>query len=100
MWAVRDGSVSDVWAIGLAVAATAGSMLSMASKDRVRALGLRDAPEDRLGLLLGGRDARLLFVSIAAVVGAPVAGLVYVVVTTTVTLTARLLYVARLQADR
>jgi phosphatidylglycerophosphate synthase len=100
MWAVRDGSVSDAWAIALAVAATAGSMLSMASKDRIRALGLPDAPEDRLGLLLGGRDARLLFVSIAAVVGAPVAGLVFVVVTTTVTLAARLLWVARSPADR
>jgi 1L-myo-inositol 1-phosphate cytidylyltransferase / CDP-L-myo-inositol myo-inositolphosphotransferase len=100
IWAVRDGSVSDAWAIALAVAATAGSMLSMASKDRIRALGLRDAPEDRLGLLLGGRDARLLFVSIAAVVGAPVAGLVFVVVTTTVTLAVRLLWVARSSADR
>jgi CDP-L-myo-inositol myo-inositolphosphotransferase len=100
IWAVQDGSVSDAFAIALAVAATAGSVLSMASKDRIRALGLPDAPEDRLGLLLGGRDARLLLVSIAAIVGAPVAGLVIVVVATTVTLAARLLWIARSTGDR
>jgi CDP-L-myo-inositol myo-inositolphosphotransferase len=99
IWAVRDGSVSDAWAIALAVAATAGSMLSMASKDRIRALGLLEAREDRLGLLLGGRDARLLLVSIAAVAEAPVAGLIAVIMTTTVTLVVRLLSVARSSAD-
>ena len=95
IWAVRDGSVSDMWVVLLAVAATVGSVLSMASKDRMRALGLPEAREDRLGLLLGGRDARLLLISIAAVVGAPVAGLIAVIATTTVTLVVRLISVAR-----
>jgi len=54
-----------------------------------------EAPEDRLRLLLGGRDARLLLVSIAAVVGQPVWGLIAIVLTTAVTLTARLVSVAR-----
>jgi CDP-L-myo-inositol myo-inositolphosphotransferase len=95
IWAVRDGSLSDAWAIGLAVAATAGSMLSMASKDRIRALGLPEAREDRLGFLFGGRDARLLLIAIAAVLRAPVGGLIAVMVTTTATLVVRLFSVGR-----
>ncbi len=95
IWVVRDGMIGDVWAIALAVAALTGSLLSMATKDRIRALGMGEAPEDRLRLLLGGRDARLLLVSIAAVAGQPVWGLIAIVVTTTVTLTARLVSVAR-----
>jgi choline kinase/phosphatidylglycerophosphate synthase len=95
IWVARDGSVPDAWVIALAVAATAGSMLSMASKDRMRALGLPEAQEERLGLLFGGRDARLLLIAIAAVAGAPVTGLIAVIATTTVTLVARLVLVAR-----
>jgi CDP-L-myo-inositol myo-inositolphosphotransferase len=95
IWAVRGGMIGDVWAIGLAVGALTGSLLSMATKDRIRALGMREAPEDRLRLLLGGRDARLLLVAIAAVAGRPVWGLIAIVVTTAVTLIARLLSVAR-----
>jgi hypothetical protein len=45
--------------------------------------------------LLGGRDARLLLVAIAAVAGRPVWGLVAIVVTTAVTLITRLVAVAR-----
>ena len=55
------------------MAATAGALLSMASKDRAAALGLPPAPERALGWLLGGRDGRLLLVAVAAVLGAPVA---------------------------
>jgi 1L-myo-inositol 1-phosphate cytidylyltransferase / CDP-L-myo-inositol myo-inositolphosphotransferase len=95
IWAVRDGTIGDVWAIGLAVAALTGSLLSMATKDRIRALGMRQAPEDRLRLLFGTRDARLLLVAIAAVAGRPVWGLIAIVVTTAVTLIARLVSVAR-----
>jgi len=95
IWAVRDGTIGDVWAIGLAVAALTGSLLSMATKDRIRALGMRQAPEDRLRLLFGTRDARLLLVAIAAIAGRPVWGLIAIVVTTAVTLIARLVSVAR-----
>jgi CDP-L-myo-inositol myo-inositolphosphotransferase len=95
IWAVRGGMIGDAWAIGLAVGALAGSLLSMATKDRIRALGMREAPEDRSRLLLGGRDARLLLVAIAAVSGRPVWGLISIVVTTAVTLIVRLVSVAR-----
>jgi CDP-L-myo-inositol myo-inositolphosphotransferase len=95
IWVVRDGMIGDVWAIALTVAALTGSLLSMATKDRIRALGMGEAPEDRLRLLLGGRDARLLLVSIAAVAGQPVWGLIAIVLTTAVTLTARLVSVGR-----
>jgi choline kinase/phosphatidylglycerophosphate synthase len=95
IWAVHDGMIGASWAIGLAVGALTGSMLSMATKDRIRALGMREPPEDRLRLLLGGRDARLLLAAMAAVVGQPVWGLVAIVVTTVATLIARLVSVAR-----
>jgi hypothetical protein len=95
IWAVHDGMMGDAWVILLAVAAVTGSMLSMATKDRVRALGMRDGREDRIRLLFGGRDARLLLVAIAAIAGRPVWGLIAIVATTTVTLVARLVSVAR-----
>ncbi|MFL6043031.1 MAG: NTP transferase domain-containing protein [Gaiellales bacterium] len=95
IWAVHDGPLSYTWAIVLATAAATGSLMSMASKDRIRALGLRQAREDRLSLLFGGRDARLLLVAIAAVLGAPVVGLILVILTTTITLVFRLVSVAR-----
>jgi hypothetical protein len=47
----------------------------MASKDRATALGLPSPPERALGWLLGGRDGRLLLVSVVAALGAPVAAL-------------------------
>jgi CDP-L-myo-inositol myo-inositolphosphotransferase len=95
IWAVHSGALGDVWAIALAVAATTGSMLSMATKDRIRALGLPEIREDRLNLLAGGRDARLLLIAVAAVAGLPVVALVLVVVTTVITSIARLVLVAR-----
>jgi hypothetical protein len=95
IWAVHDGMIGASWAIGLAVGALTGSLLSMATKDRIRALGMREPHEDRLRLLLGGRDARLLLAAMAAVVGQPVWGLVAIVVTTVATLIARLVSVAR-----
>jgi CDP-L-myo-inositol myo-inositolphosphotransferase len=95
IWAAHDGMIGASWAIGLAVGALTGSMLSMATKDRIRALGMREPPEDRLRLLLGGRDVRLLLAAMAAVAGQPVWGLVAIVVTTVATLIARLVSVAR-----
>jgi hypothetical protein len=53
LWANGDTSQPGL-ALGLAVAATFGAMLSMASKDRIALLGLTPAPERALGWLLGG----------------------------------------------
>jgi len=50
----------------VAVAATARSILSIASKDRMAALRIPPAPERWIGFLLGGRHARLLPVAIGA----------------------------------
>ena len=74
----------------LAVAATAGSMLSMASKDRIAALRIPPPPERAIGFLLGGRDARLLLIAMAALLGRPELGLWAVVATTGVSLVVRL----------
>jgi hypothetical protein len=41
----------------------------MATKDRIAALKLPRAPERRLGFLLGGRDGRLLPVTVLARLG-------------------------------
>ena len=93
-----------IWAASLAPARTVilvgflaltGAMLSMASKDRARLLGLRAAPERLIGWMLGGRDGRLVLLAIAAVAGRPVAGLAAVAVTSLVGLGIRLSYVLR-----
>jgi CDP-L-myo-inositol myo-inositolphosphotransferase len=90
-WALAGGSgLSAGVVVWLTVAATAGSLLSMASKDRATALGLRAAPERRLGYLLGGRDGRLLLVAVGSILGRPAAVLIAVTVTSAVTLTLRL----------
>jgi hypothetical protein len=68
--------VSPTAVVILAVAETAASLLSMATKDRIAAVGLPAAPEHRIGFLLGGRDGRLLLVSACALVGRPVWALV------------------------
>ena len=91
-WAVRDGASPDV-AVGLCAAAVTASILSMASKDRIAALALPPAPEEALGWLLGGRDGRLLVVTITALVGVPIAGLITVTATAGVTLVLRLVLV-------
>jgi hypothetical protein len=65
-------------------------MLSMASKDRIAALGIPPVPERWIGLLLGGRDGRLLIVAIGALVGRPAATLVVLIVTSALSLTVRL----------
>jgi 1L-myo-inositol 1-phosphate cytidylyltransferase / CDP-L-myo-inositol myo-inositolphosphotransferase len=95
IWAVRDGSVGETAGIVLVGVALTGSLLSMATKDRVRALGMSDASEERLRLLFGGRDARLLVIAIAGVAGRPVLGLVVIIVTTWLSLVGRLVSVAR-----
>ncbi len=92
MWAVRDGMSVDV-TVGLCAAAVAASILSMASKDRITALGLAPAPEEALGWLFGGRDGRLLLVTIAALVGRPMVALAAIAATAGLTLLLRLVLV-------
>jgi CDP-L-myo-inositol myo-inositolphosphotransferase len=90
VWAL-DTTHSPTAIVFLAVAATAGAMLSMASKDRIAALGIPVAPERWIGFLLGGRDARLLFISVGALFGLPVVALVLVAATSALSLCVRLL---------
>ena len=94
MWAIRDGTSAGV-TVGLCAAAVAGSVLSMASKDRITALGLAPAPEGGLRWLFGGRDGRLVVVTIAALVGRPIAALVVITATSGLTLLIRLILVRR-----
>ncbi len=90
VWAASSGSAGTTTSIALAAGAATLSTLSMATKDRIRALGLPPAPESRLALLLGGRDARLLFVAVSALLARPAWGLIAIVLTSGVTLIARL----------
>jgi len=89
LWALDSGSAAGP-VVALAVAATAGAMLSMATKDRMAALGIPPVPERMIGYLLGGRDARLLIVMVGAVFGRPVPTLVVLSATAVVSLTVRL----------
>jgi phosphatidylglycerophosphate synthase len=89
-WAAASGQAGAAAAIVLAAAASTLSALSMGTKDRIRALGLPSAPEPRLALLLGGRDARLLFVVAAALLSRPAWGLIAIAATSGVTLVLRL----------
>lgn len=82
----------------LAVAATAGALLSMASKDRIAALGLPRAPERLMGYLLGGRDSRLLISAIGALLGHPALALTGIAVTSMIALTVRVWLVRRVAA--
>lgn len=88
IWALREGN-SATTVIVLVGAATAGAILSMASKDRIAALGLLPGPERALGWLLGGRDGRLLLVALLSAVGLPVAALIAVTVASGITLALR-----------
>jgi CDP-L-myo-inositol myo-inositolphosphotransferase len=90
LWALDTGSDPGL-VVGLAVAATAGAMLSMASKDRIAALGVPPMPERWIGFLFGGRDARLLIVAIGALLGLPAATLIVLIATSALSLTARVL---------
>lgn len=90
VWSLTEGASPRTVTL-VTVAATAGAMLSMATKDRVVALGIPPAPERWIGFLLGGRDARLLFVAVFAVLGLPLAALIAVLATSAVSLIVRLL---------
>src|SRR6266568_1345843 len=89
LWALHAGTEPGV-VVALAVAATAGAMLSMATKDRIAALGLPPVPERWIGFLLGGRDGRLLIVAIGALLGRPSTTLVLLIGTSALSLAGRL----------
>jgi CDP-L-myo-inositol myo-inositolphosphotransferase len=91
VWALTGSSAPVV--LVLVAGATAGALLSMASKDRIAALGLPPAPERRLGLLLGGRDGRLLIVAVCAVLGQPLLALGAVALTSFLSLGLRAFFV-------
>jgi CDP-L-myo-inositol myo-inositolphosphotransferase len=91
VWALGGGSTfSPEGVVWLTAAATAGSLLSMASKDRATALGLAQAPERQLGYLLGGRDGRLLIVAVGSILGLPAGALIAVAATSAASLALRL----------
>jgi CDP-L-myo-inositol myo-inositolphosphotransferase len=74
VWALQAGTPPRT-AVALVALAAAGSVMSMATKDRVWALGLPPAPERAIGYLLGGRDGRLLLIALFAVLQRPAVGL-------------------------
>jgi 1L-myo-inositol 1-phosphate cytidylyltransferase / CDP-L-myo-inositol myo-inositolphosphotransferase len=94
LWGLTLGLNPSI-TIGLAVAASAGSVLSMATKDRIAALKLPRAPERGLGFLLGGRDGRLLLVTVLALLGQPVLALAAVAMASLVTAVLRVALVQR-----
>jgi 1L-myo-inositol 1-phosphate cytidylyltransferase / CDP-L-myo-inositol myo-inositolphosphotransferase len=93
VWALdrADGPLV-VW---LTVAAVTGSLLSMASKDRIAALGLSRPVERGPGHALGGRDGRLLLITIGAIAGQPALTLIAVALVSATSLALRALAVAR-----
>jgi phosphatidylglycerophosphate synthase len=93
LWALDGPDARGV--LALTVAATAGALLSMATKDRAAALGLPPAPERALGWLLGGRDGRLLLVTLGALLGLPVAALAAVTATSALSLGLRIAFLRR-----
>jgi CDP-L-myo-inositol myo-inositolphosphotransferase len=92
LWALDRGDDPGL-VVGLAIGATAGAMLSMATKDRIAALAIPPPPERWIGFLLGGRDARLAFVTVFALVGRPLLAIAVVAITSALSLVARLLIV-------
>jgi choline kinase/phosphatidylglycerophosphate synthase len=94
VWALHSGH-QDVNVLVLSIAASATSILSMATKDRIVALRLTPAPEDSIAYMLGGRDGRLMLVSLAALAGEPYWGMAAILVSGIASLLARLISVGR-----
>ncbi len=80
VWALSAG-VPAALTVALVAAAVTAALLSMATKDRIAAIGLPPGPEHRLGYLLCGRDGRLLLVAVFAVIGKPEVALAAVALT-------------------
>lgn len=94
MWALTDVLDPGI-VVSLTAAAVGASMLSMATKDRVAALGLPKVSERFLAYLLGGRDGRLLIAAVCAPAGRPLVGLAAIAVTGGVSVTLRVWLVRR-----
>jgi choline kinase/phosphatidylglycerophosphate synthase len=92
LWALSRTDYTPRAILVLTATATAGALMSMASKDRAAALGLPPAPERTLGWLLGGRDTRLLILAAGAAFGRPLEALAVISATSAVTLVIRLLF--------
>jgi choline kinase/phosphatidylglycerophosphate synthase len=92
VWALESGDGPLV--VWLTAAATAGSLLSMASKDRIAALGLSRPLERGPGYALGGRDGRLLLVTVGAILRLPLQTLIGVTLVSAIALVLRALGVA------
>jgi choline kinase/phosphatidylglycerophosphate synthase len=80
VWAAAEGADTGPVVLWVA-AATTGAMLSMATKDRVAALGLEPPSEQRIGWLMGGRDGRLFLIAFFAILGLPLWALAATAVT-------------------
>jgi CDP-L-myo-inositol myo-inositolphosphotransferase len=99
VWSLTQGLNPSI-AVGLTAAASAGSLLSMATKDRIAALKLPQAPERRLGFLLGSRDGRLLLITVLTLVGQPALALATVAVASLVSAGLRVALVRRASLAR
>ncbi len=95
VWALNAMAASSATVLLVALAAVFGSMISMASKDRITAYGLPPADERALSWLLGGRDGRMLLVMIFSIAGLPLAALAAVAATSFLTLMLRVASVYR-----
>jgi phosphatidylglycerophosphate synthase len=96
IWSLHATTVSSAAVLVVAVAAMFGSIMSMASKDRIAANGLPPPDERALAWLMGGRDGRLFLVAVFAILGLPLVALVTVAATAAVTLILRVILVRRL----
>ena len=95
LWALDATPSASAGVLLITLAAVFGSLMSMASKDRITAHGLPHADERALSWLLGGRDARMLLVMIFAIAGLPLAALAAVAATSLLTLVLRVSFVYR-----
>ncbi len=77
VWALDTGTAPAAVVI-LTGAAITGSLLSMAIKDRLATLSLQGPSERALGWLMGGRDGRLLTITLLAAAHRPMAALAVV----------------------
>lgn len=96
LWALDAMPSASPSVLLITLAAVFGSMMSMASKDRITAHGLPHTHERALSWLLGGRDGRMLLVTILSIAGLPLAALAAVAATSFLTLVLRITFVYRL----
>ena len=95
LWALDAMPSSSATVLLVALAAMFGSVMSMASKDRIRAQRLLPVDERALSWLLGGRDGRMLLVMIFSIAGLPLVALAAVAATSFLALVLRVAAVYR-----